>query len=1180
MLKNTRKFLVVFLFLSLISFQKSFAQCFEVESILVDACSPNNPVNEEGYNEMVRFKAGPAPLNTATLNVTWPNGANPWLGLIQDATTASKVASLNSDILAAGSCGQILEPTGGVLPANATVILVTSQNINVAFNSFASLTGTIYMIFQNNPSTIGGNFANWNVVPGLRTLIMSFGGACTETVTYERSLLVNSSGTYGGTNAQNDGSTVNFTPAGVASYVNFGCNAPIPPFTVNAGNSITACKGSTISLLGTAQGQQSVLWTAPSGTFSAANNLSTNYTIDPNTAGSSIVLTLTATNICNLTRTSTVTINLTTTNPPTVTSPVSYCQNAIATPLSATASAGGTLNWYGTNATGGVASIIPPTPSTTTLGSTTYYVSQTIAGCESVRVPIVVNIVNTGPSLNLFCDYASPQTILPTQLNFDFSNVGQTNFSYSYTINGGPAITGIWVAPSNYTVYGLSAGDCVAFTLVANGVGCVSPQTAYGATSPITPNFPAISPFCSGSTAPTLATTSPNGISGTWSPSTINNTTNGSYVFTPNASLNPCASSQTLNVTILPSNTISLTSAANTNNQTLCIGTAITTITYNTTGATGATFSGLPAGISGSFTSNQVTISGTPSTAVSSPFNYTVTLTGGCGNVTATGTITVSPTNTIVLTSGANSNNQTVCVSNSIINITYTTTGATGATFSGLPSGVNGSFSSNQVIISGTPSTVVGSPFNYTITLTGGCGNVTATGIINVTQINTITLTSGSNSNAQTVCLGATIAPIIYNTSGATGATFSGLPSGVNGSFSSNQVTISGTPSTAIGSPFNYMVTLTGGCGNVTATGTITITPINTISLSSSVGTNNQSTCIGTAITTITYNTTGATGATVTGLPAGVNGSFSSNQVTISGIPSTAVGSPFNYIVTLTGGCGNISTNGTITITTNNTIVLTSGANSNNQIVCVGSAISSITYNTSGATGATFSGLPPGVNGSFVSNQITISGTPSSAVGSPFNYTITLTGGCGNTTSTGTITVTAKTNPTFNQVAPVCSGATLSPLPTTSLNGISGTWSPAPNNTTSTTYTFTPNSGQCANATTMTINIITTPTTPTFSFGTTYCSGGTTNPLPTTSDNGITGTWSPTFNNTTSGNYTFTPSSGQCASSVTVAISIVSAPTITQPTNYVVCDDNNDGVSCLFDLSTKDAEISTQAGIQ
>ncbi|MEC4005953.1 adhesin, partial [Flavobacterium sp. SUN052] len=40
------------------------------------------------------------------------------------------------------------------------------------------------------------------------------------------------------------------------------------------------------------------------------------------------------------------------------------------------------------------------------------------------------------------------------------------------------------------------------------------------------------------------------------------------------------------------------------------------------------------------------------------------------------------------------------------------------------------------------------------------------------------------------------------------------------------------------------------------------------------------------------------------------------------------------------------------------------------------------------------------------------------------------------------------------------------------------------------------------------------------------------------------------------------------------------APTITQPTNYVVCDDNNDGVSCLFDLSTKDAEISTQAGIQ
>jgi len=45
----------------------------------------------------------------------------------------------------------------------------------------------------------------------------------------------------------------------------------------------------------------------------------------------------------------------------------------------------------------------------------------------------------------------------------------------------------------------------------------------------------------------------------------------------------------------------------------------------------------------------------------------------------------------------------------------------------------------------------------------------------------------------------------------------------------------------------------------------------------------------------------------------------------------------------------------------------------------------------------------------------------------------------------------------------------LNELPTTSLEGITGTWSPAINNTVTTTYTFTPNAEQCATTATMTI---------------------------------------------------------------------------------------------------------------
>ncbi len=69
------------------------------------------------------------------------------------------------------------------------------------------------------------------------------------------------------------------------------------------------------------------------------------------------------------------------------------------------------------------------------------------------------------------------------------------------------------------------------------------------------------------------------------------------------------------------------------------------------------------------------------------------------------------------------------------------------------------------------------------------------------------------------------------------------------------------------------------------------------------------------------------------------------------------------------------------------------------------------------------------------------------------------------------VLVTSNTTPTFTQVAPICSGTTLAPLPTKSINGISGTWSPPINNTLTTTYTFTPNIGVCANSTTMTIYV-------------------------------------------------------------------------------------------------------------
>ena len=45
--------------------------------------------------------------------------------------------------------------------------------------------------------------------------------------------------------------------------------------------------------------------------------------------------------------------------------------------------------------------------------------------------------------------------------------------------------------------------------------------------------------------------------------------------------------------------------------------------------------------------------------------------------ITANGSITVNPNNTITLTSAAGTNAQTLCINNAITNITYSTTRAT-----------------------------------------------------------------------------------------------------------------------------------------------------------------------------------------------------------------------------------------------------------------------------------------------------------------------------------------------------------------------------------------------------------------------------------------------------------------------------------------------------------------------
>ncbi len=469
------------------------------------------------------------------------------------------------------------------------------------------------------------------------------------------------------------------------------------------------------------------------------------------------------------------------------------------------------------------------------------------------------------------------------------------------------------------------------------------------------------------------------------------------YTITTTGVCNPATAHGRIIVT---EQTINRTSAAGTDAQTRCINTAITPVTYSVGGsATGASATGLPAGVTGTYSAGVFTISGTPTAAGS--FSYIVTTSGPCTPVTAGGTITVQR-QTITRTSAAGTNAQSVCINTAITNITYSVTGtATGAGVTGLPAGVSGSFSAGVFTISGTP-TVAG-VFNYTVTTTGTCAPATAAGIITVgTQ--TATLTSGVGTDAQSVCVNTAITTITYNIGGtATSASTTGLPAGVSESFSAGVLTISGTPT--VTGVFNYTITTTGTCTFAVANGSITSNTVHTISLSSAVGTNAQSLCVNTAITNITYNTGGgATGAGVTGLPAGVTGSYNAGVFTISGTPT--VTGVFNYTVTTTGACTAATANGSITVSTQ-TITRTSAVGTDAQTRCINTAITNITYSVGGTgTGAGVTGLPAGVTGAFNAGVFTISGTPTAA--GVFNYIVTTTGTCTAATATGSITVTTQ----------------------------------------------------------------------------------------------------------------------------------------------------------------------------
>ncbi len=153
------------------------------------------------------------------------------------------------------------------------------------------------------------------------------------------------------------------------------------------------------------------------------------------------------------------------------------------------------------------------------------------SGCDSVAIlnltvtPLITPVFATpigpfcqnsaAPVLPLISDNGINGTWNPSSINT--ASVGTSTYTFTPTV-------GQCAVPTSITI-------------------TILPQ--------IIPTFPPVSPLCFGDPSPILPTTSLEGITGTWSPSTVSNTATGTYVFTPD---NPsqCGTTTIITVTVDP----------------------------------------------------------------------------------------------------------------------------------------------------------------------------------------------------------------------------------------------------------------------------------------------------------------------------------------------------------------------------------------------------------------------------------------------------------------------------------------------------------------------------------------------------------------------------------------------------------------------------------------------------
>ena len=690
------------------------------------------------------------------------------------------------------------------------------------------------------------------------------------------------------------GTSVTATPAATTTYTVTGTSAlgclntttvtvTVSPALAISVPPISICASSSGTL--TASGATTYTW-APATGLSAT----TGTTVTANPVGTTTYTVTGTSGSCTGTTTVTVTVA------PSLTiscAPIAICAGI---PGTLTASGATTYAWApGTGLSATTGTSVTATPAT----NTTYTITGTTGSCTGTGTVAVT--VNPLPTIS-----CAPITICP---GIGGTLTASGAFTYTWapatglSATTGTSVTATPAVTTTYTVTGTSASGCVNTTTV---IVTVNP-TPVISVSPIT--------ICTGIGAPLTAS---GANTYTWAPAAGLSATTGStvtanpaatttYTVTGTAATG-CIATATVIVTVTPPATLSMAkvnvSCFGGSNGSATVspvgGTTPYSYSWAPSGGTGATASGLAAGV---YTVTVTTFNGcvsTLSTTITEPTGMTLTM----GAVTAT--------------CGSANGQASVVVSG----------GSPGYTYSWAASG-------------GTAATATGlSAATYTVTVTDllGCISTNSVAVNNsgsptasTTVLSNVSCFGGNNGSVSvTIAGGASPYTQLWSPSGGTGVTASSLTAGT------------------------YTVTVTDNVGCiVTANAIITQPPVltastvktNALCFGGSTGTATVTAAGGTPTYTYSWAPSGGTGATANGLAAGVY--------------TCTVTDSKGCITTATATIGQPTV---ITGVTSNTPVLCFGGTTGTASVIAGGGSPGYTYSwaPSGGTNPTATGLTLG----------------------------------------------------------------------------------------------------------------------------------------------------------------------------------------------------------------------------